>query len=446
MGAGLSVDAANAETLAALLAAGLAEAEVYTKRGRSRRVQLGRRAGAAGLTVEEGWAVRAGGATGAFFHAGTGRPEAGRAWPQPAGPALRLPEPASLGDWRAPADLEAPLLGESEARALLEAIGRELQGELPGARLLHASLEEGASESRLLSSRGVDVEWKSRGALLRLEAALPGPRPVRAAVDAAERLAQGFAPSALARRLADRLFILQAGSSPERDRGEFLLAPPVAARLLLGLLPLFVERAGPGSVRLPVLPQRGAQLGSPALTIVDDGRLLGGVLAAPVDGEGTPTREMVLVDEGEMRQPLLPWWAAQPPRTRACGCVRRAGFRDLPAVGPSHLFIRPRAEVSVTALLGGVVRGYYLLDVTGSGRFDFDADRFALPVCGFAVQGGRSLAPVAGAWLCGGISALLRGVQAVARDLAFFPLDGVIGSPSLLATGLELRRSSAAPA
>jgi hypothetical protein len=62
-----------------------------------------------------------------------------------------------------------------------------------------------------------------------------------------------------------------------------------------------------------------------------------------------------------------------------------------------------------------VSRGYYLLDATGGGVFDFEADRFSLPVCGFAVQGGRSSAPVGGAWLCGGIGALLRGVQGVAR-------------------------------
>jgi hypothetical protein len=31
----------------------------------------------------------------------------------------------------------------------------------------------------------------------------------------------------------------------------------------------------------------------------------------------------------------------------------------------------------------------------------------------------------------------------VARDLTFFPLDGMIGAPSLLVTGLELRTAQA---
>jgi hypothetical protein len=41
--------------------------------------------------------------------------------------------------------------------------------------------------------------------------------------------------------------------------------------------------------------------------------------------------------------------------------------------------------------------------------------------------------------LAGGIGALLRGVGAVARDLRFFPLGGMIGAPTLLLTGLEIR-------
>ncbi len=436
------MNAASDEVLAALARAGHDAAEVYTKRGRSRRVLFTAAGPVASSTQEEGWAIRAGGARGGFFLAGSGAPLPARSWPAPAGPPLRLPEPMPVGDWRQPADLEAPLLAENEARALLEAIARELAAELPGARVQQASLQEGASESEVVSSRGVRAAWRSRAALLRLEAVLPGERRVSAAIDAAERLAHGFAPSALARRLADRLHVLQAGAAPDRDRGEFLLAPAVGARLLLGLLPLWI---GPGAAVLSKgLLQRGTRIASDAVTILDDGRLAGGVLAAPVDGEGTPTREITLVAQGEARQPLLPWWAARPPQTRASGCVRRASYRDVPGVGATHLYVRPRSEVSVASLLGGVVRGYYLLDVTGAGAFDLQGDRFTLPVCGFAVQGGRSSAPVRGAWLCGSVTSLLRGVQAAARDLAFFPLDGMIGAPTLLVTGLELRSSSSA--
>lgn len=423
-----------ADVLAALAERGLETAEVYWKRGRSRRMELEDGDWRTSSAFEEGWAVRAADRRGAFFCAGTGPPPLDYAWPEAEAGILRLPEPGTGEPWREPAELEAPLLGEVEARALLESIARDLSTELPGARLARATLEEGASESELRSTRGIDARWRGRAAILRLEAA-SGSDAV--AVDLTERQASSFRAASVARRLADRLLVAQSGSAPERDRGEFLLSPAVAARLLHGLLPLLV---GPrAEAHATALRDSRGRLGSRSLTIIDDGRLAGGAMAAPCDGEGVPTREIVVVEEGVYRQPLLSWRDARPPTTRASGCTRRSSWRDLPAPGPTHLYVRPQPQIGVAALLGAVARGYYLLEATGAGRFDSDGDRFTLPVCGFAVQSGRASAPVAEAWLCGSLGALLRGIEGVARDLAFLPLDGLIGSPTLLATGLEIR-------
>lgn len=423
-----------AEVLAALAKRGLETAEVYWKRGRSRRVELEDGDWRASSALEEGWAVRAGDRQGAVFCAGTGAPPVEHDWPKAVSGTLRLPEPGSTEPWREPAELDAPLVGEAEVRALIESVARDLASELPGARLGRATLEEGASESDLRSTRGIEARWRGRAAILRLEASA-GSDAV--AVDLTERQAASFRAASVARRLADRLLVARSGAAPERDRGEFLLSPAVAARLLHGLMPLLV---GPrAEAHAAALRDSRGRLASRSLTIVDDGRLPGGALAAPCDGEGVPTREMVLIEEGIYRQPLLSWRDAKPPTTRASGCTRRPSWRDLPAAGPTHLYVRPQPQIGVAALLGAVARGYYLLEATAAGRFDNDGDRFALPVCGFAVQSGRASAPVAKAWLCGSLGGFLRGVEGVARDLAFLPLDGLIGSPTLLATGLEIR-------
>ena len=67
----------------------------------------------------------------------------------------------------------------------------------------------------------------------------------------------------------------------------------------------------------------------------------------------------------------------------------------------------------------------------------------AFAVCyallGFAVRSGRPSTPVKGVRLQGSLRALLRGVAAVARDLGFVPRGrGVMGSPTLLLTGVEV--------
>jgi PmbA protein len=435
------------EVLVALLRRGLPDVEVFAKRGRSRRLETSPVTETSVFSQEQGWAVRAGDPRRSFFATGTGEPARDWPWPEPTGRPVRLPEPAgdSAPTWNEPSDFDAPLIGEREGLKLLESLGRELASELPGSRLLRAALEDGSSESEIVNSRGLRARVRNRVATLYLEAAGPG-RASSASIYLAAREARRFHPPALARRLADRLAITSQGAQgapPGRDGGELLLAPPVTARLLCGLLPLLVgPRAG---TLLAGLRDRRGRIGSERLTLIDNGRLPGGALEAAVDGEGVPTREVVLVEEGVYRQPLLTWWQAEshPNTGMPAGCTRRPGWRDLPAAGPTHLYLKPDPRIPVAALLGSIARGYYLIDylidVAGGGRFDLGNGTFALPVCGFAVEGGRASAPVARAWLCGGIGDLLQGIAGAGRDLTFLPLTGMIGAPTVLVSGLELR-------
>lgn len=432
-----------AETLEALArhdGGRLDEAEVYAKRGRSRRVERhGERRGSTS-SREQGWAVRAGDSRGSFFVAGDGAPSPATRWPEPDGRPLRLPPPASAPAWREPSDFDAPLIGESEGHALLDAVAAALGGELSSARLIHGALEDGAFEVEIANAHGLRAEHRGRLAALRLEARDLSRPELVAEVYLAEREARRFDPAAVARRLADLLLVRRDGEPRERDRGELLLAPPVMVRVLEGLLPLFVGSAA--ERHAAELASRRGKLGSDALTVLDDGRLEGGVFDAPVDGEGVATREVVIVDRGGFRQALVPWSAARDPELRVIGCRRRPGWRDLPRVAATHLFLRPRAGVRATELLQQIARGYYLMEAPGRGDFDLERDRFHLPVCGFEVRAGRATAPVAGSVLCGSISSLLHGIQAVARDLQLLPCGAMIGSPSVLLTGLELRAAS----
>jgi PmbA protein len=423
------------EILRALLKRHLTDAEIYVKRGRSRRLERTPVTETSSTSQERAWAVRAGNRRGSFFAAATGDPSPAGPWPEPVpGHALELPEPEPVPAWTLPSDFDTPLTGEREGLKLLESLGRELEAELPKARLLRAVLEDGSSEAELANSRGLRAITRSRISTLYLEAAGPGRPAVTASLYVAAREPRRFHPTALARRLADRLAVSAAGAPPARDSGDVLLAPGVAVRMVAGLLPLLVG-PGPGS---RLIGARG-RFGSDRVTLIDNGRLAGGAFEAPVDGEGVPTREVVLVEEGIFRQPLLAWWQEGAAHGETSGCVRRPGWRDLPMPGPTHLYLKPEPKTPVAALLGAIPQGYYLIDVTGPGRFDLATDRFALPVCGFAVEAGRASAPVARAWLCGGIGTFLRGIVGVGRDLTFHPLDGMIGSPTLLVTGLELR-------
>jgi PmbA protein len=250
----------------------------------------------------------------------------------------------------------------------------------------------------------------------------------------------------VARRLADRLAVAAAGPPAgfaARDRGDLLLAPPLAARLLAALAPYLVGARA--ADRVAALRDRRGRIGSRAVTVVDDGRLPGGLLDAPVDGEGLATRAVTLVEEGVFRQPLVAWHEVRGGdargEARPSGCSRRASWRDLPRPGPTHLSLAPAAGVAVADLLADLARGYYLIDAAGPVALDLEAAAFSVPVAGYAIQSGRAVAPAGGLVLAGTVGALLRGIQATAtaRDLAFVPADGLVGAPTLLVTGLELR-------
>lgn len=438
----MKLDDSAQEVLEALTRAGWAEVEVYHKRGRSRTLDHGAASEITSLQQEEGWAVRAGDARRSFFYAASGAPRPDTRWPEADGAGLRLPSPRPVPRWNAPSDLDTPLVGENEARGLVASLARALETELPGARLLAACLEDGSSDSRLVSSREVTASVRRRTASLRLEATSRGRR--RVTLYLAARDARQFSPNALARRLADRLAVVERGAAPSRDRGETLLAPELAVTLLAALGDLWI---GPAArERAAALFDRRGHLGSSELTLIDDGRLPGGVLEAPVDGEGQPTREVVIVDQGVYRQPLLSWQQETTRGGRASGCALRPGWRDLPHPGATHLYLPADPARRVADLVGALTRGYYLLAAEGAVRIEDEHRRFAVPVSGFAVDGGRPTGAICGAWLTGTVSALLAGIAGRGRDLAFFPVPlagraGLVGSPSLLVRGLELRRT-----
>ena len=418
-------------------ASGADEIEIYLKRGRSRRLIEEAGARCHLEADEEGWAVRANLGRGSFFVCGSGDPPPAGGWPEPDGHPVRLPRPVEDDDRRVVRRSEAALASEGEIRTLAETLSREVERRLTGVRLTAIRIEDGQSESTIGNSLGVLASTRVRAASLSLTGETVGRRPVRARLEWVERELADLSPRRLVARLGDVLSVRSEGRAVARDRCEVVLAPLVMIHLLAGLLPLFDADSGEELVAALGGPET---LGSSEVDIVDDGRLDRGVLASEVDGEGVPTREVELIEGGRYRQPLLPWWRTRP-GCRSGGASRRDSWRQEPRVGPTHLYLRPDGSVRAAQLVASLSRGYYLLDPVLPVRMDLAADRFALPVSGFEILGGRARMPVTGVALTGKVSSLLRGVRARGRDLAFAPQQaGLIGSPSVRLAGLELLR------
>jgi PmbA protein len=174
----------------------------------------------------------------------------------------------------------------------------------------------------------------------------------------------------------------------------------------------------------------GRRIGSPVITLVDDGLPGGGPWGATADAEGTPTRRNVLIEDGVLRGFLHTRATA-----RACGqeanggaVQRRLGGRVRP--GPRGLSIPGSAGVDeLRAQLGD---GLEAVAAVGPARVVGTRGDFTVPAVGWEVVGGqrwRAFGPVV---IGCRLFAALRGIEGCGADLIHSTVLSGVAAPSLL--------------
>lgn len=408
---------------------------------------------------ERGWALRAGGASRALFLADSGPLPEPNGWRRlnrhslrPG--TLRLPSPSSeTTPGRAPspaADAGEPPPDDEEAagRAFLHDLLRRLGERMPEARLVRGRLDSGASAAVLASTTGVTGRSARRLVTVELDfaASRDGRRGHCRLYRAASHL-HLLSADAIAGEIAERLRLSTAPAPPFLPAGEVAVSPALGCSLLALLAPLLRGRNGWRRLRRL---GAGHPLGPPQLRIVDDGGLDAGWMSAAVDDEGVPTRAVTLIRDGEPGEPLLSWeddgWSG----FAAAGCRRRSGWRALPELCHSHLYIAGASEPA-ESIRSGIVHGCYLVDRAHDGRchatFEpspnsragyLEEGRFEVDTIGLVIRRGDVLGEAPRVRLTGSLRQLLQGIRATGDDLRFLPAPGAVGSPTLLLTGLQV--------
>ncbi len=396
--------------------------ELYRKSADSRELDataaLRRRAS----RREEGWAARWSESGSLRFAAATSPEELRLALDEaasiPAAPEESpdwpgQPPPAVAGPVTAPSPAEPPELFDELANALSSASRAE-------ARLAGLSVRRGRVEERIGNAAGLDVA-QSQAFMdgLATASARRGARAHETRLPFRWDASSDPDVDALARRLAD------AATLPLSDRptpfasGQWLLDPAVAAALLAALAPALRARRPPRPA--------GAGPGSMAARIADDA-----TGDAPYDGEGVPSRRIVLFDGGEWTGRLEDLRSAKRSGRRPTGHGVRSSFRTPPRAAPRRLFFEAADPSSAAALLARVKRGLFASAVTAPVRVDLEVDRYEVEFTGISVIDGRAQGEVGGARATGRVTELLRRIAGAAQDPAFFALPFPVGSPTLL--------------
>jgi predicted Zn-dependent protease len=394
--------------------------EIYRKKGHSQERDASARFRTDVLRDEEGWAARWFEGDALFFASAASADGLVESIPQ-----LARFAPAATPRWNWPSGRTEPTraLAPSPWEAppdLFEELARLLASESRGeATLKQLSLRRGRTWERIENASGLEVEISSE----RLDGMAYGAgRRAGESSEARVLFRWDAAPDlmSVARRLCDRVTLPLSLRVAPAHRGEWLLEPAVAASLLAAIAPIFTTDRPPRWI------QRG-RFCAETVTIADDA-----TADAPFDGEGTPTRRVLLVEDGQLRGRLRDLESSAKGGGASTGHGVRPSYRVPPSAAPRRLVLETERAVAPMELLSSVRRGLFASALTAPIRVDLDADRYEVEFTGVSIVAGRAQGPVAGARARGRLSRLLQDVVGSASDLQFVPVPYPVGTGTLL--------------
>jgi PmbA protein len=164
----------------------------------------------------------------------------------------------------------------------------------------------------------------------------------------------------------------------------------------------------------------GETIGSPQVTIIDDGRLAGGLGTSPFDSEGTPTQRTVVFERGVLTTFLYDTYYARRLGARTTGNAAGGG------IGVNNFYLSP-GSMTLEELIASTPRGVLVLDTIGFAT-EHASGTYSRGARGIWIENGELTYPVDEFTIASNFKDMLAGIDAVANDLRF---DGSIVSPSL---------------
>jgi PmbA protein len=164
----------------------------------------------------------------------------------------------------------------------------------------------------------------------------------------------------------------------------------------------------------------GERIGNERVTLVDDGRLPGGLGSAPFDGEGTPTRETVVIEGGILRTYVSDvYWG------RRVGIASTGNASGVGGVGANNFYLRPGSG-TLDELVAATERGVLVLDTIGFAT-EYASGSYSRGARGIYIEDGAPQYAIDEFTIASTFGEMLAGIDRIAGDLRF---DATIVSPS----------------
>jgi PmbA protein len=161
--------------------------------------------------------------------------------------------------------------------------------------------------------------------------------------------------------------------------------------------------------------------------VIDDGLLENGLGTSPCDDELVPTKKKAVIDKGSLVLFLYNTYTANKDNVESTGNGMRGGFKGIPGVGITNLYIEP-GDKPIDELVASVDKGLLVTEVMGMHTANAISGDFSVGEVGFWIEKGKKAYPVREITIAGNILDLMKHVDAVGNDIRF---SGRIGCPSL---------------
>jgi PmbA protein len=172
-----------------------------------------------------------------------------------------------------------------------------------------------------------------------------------------------------------------------------------------------------------------------SFTLIDDGKLKGGLATSPVDGEGVPQQTTPLIVNGVLKNYLYDSYTAKKGKTKSTGNRSRGSYGSQGGIGSTNLYLK-QGDIKPEEIFSGIERGFYLNVVIGlHGGINSTSGDFSIPAAGFMVEKGKVTFPVRGISIGGNLFEFMKSVDKIGNDLTWFQS---LGSPTFSVKSIKI--------
>lgn len=182
----------------------------------------------------------------------------------------------------------------------------------------------------------------------------------------------------------------------------------------------------------------GERVFSPLIDIIDNALLSRRLGSRPFDAEGVASKINNLISAGRLEGYLHNTYTASRLSAKNTSSAFRHGYRDVPSVGISNLYIAPSEKIGTIPfpeLMAYEPAMLYVLDVMGMHTGNPVTGDYSVGVSGLWIEKGKPAFPVREVMIAGNVIDLFGKVIAIGDDLRFY---GNTGSPHILFRDIDI--------